>query len=169
VTALRLANADVLPFHYSDYAATVSSYLRELESLRVAAPGASQIELRMLRSAAVSWRRASEALEAKADQLLEADHAESRPARRAIARINHALMRQERALTAPRGLPGRPWYRHQIYAPGLATGYTAQYLPALRDAVERGDDRTVTTYRDLLLGCLRDATRLAERRASGGS
>jgi N-acetylated-alpha-linked acidic dipeptidase len=164
VTALRLANADVLPFHYSDYAVAVASYVRELESVSAATPGASQIELDVLRSAARSWRRASEDLETTAGRLLTAAHARSRP----VARINHALMRQERALTTRRGLPGRPWYRHQIYAPGLATGYTAQYLPGLRDAVEVGDDRTVKTYRDLLLRSLRTATRLAGQGAGGG-
>jgi len=167
VTALRLANADVLPFHYSDYAAAVSSYVRELQEVAATTPGASQVELGTLRSAAGSWRRASKALEASADRLLETDRAESSPAPHAIARINPALMRQERALTTRRGLPGRPWYRHQIYAPGIATGYDVQYLPGLRDAVERGDDQTVRTERNLLLDSLRDATRLAERGAGG--
>jgi N-acetylated-alpha-linked acidic dipeptidase len=165
VTALRLANADALPFHYSDYAAAVSSYARELQQVRATTPGASQVELGILRSAALSWRRASRALEGKADRLLAAGHAESSPGRHAIARINHALMRQERVLTTHRGLPGRPWYRHQIYAPGLVTGYAVQHLPGLRDAVERGDDQTVRARRDLLLDSLRQATRLAERAA----
>jgi N-acetylated-alpha-linked acidic dipeptidase len=165
VTALRLANADVLPFHYSDYAVAVASYVRELERISAATPGASQVELGALRGAASSWGRASSALEANADRLLDAEHAESGAARRAIGRINHALVGQERALTTRRGLPGRPWYRHQIYAPGLAAGYTAQYLPGLRDAIERGDDPTVSMYRDLLLRSLRAAIRLAERGA----
>ena len=165
VTALRLANADVLPFHYSDYAVAVASYVRELQRISAAIPGASQVDLGALRGAADAWLRAATALEAEAGRLLEAGHAGSGAARRAMGRISHALMRQERALTTPRGLPGRPWYRHQIYAPGLAAGYTAQYLPGLRDAVERGDDQTVGVYRDLLLGSLRAATRLAERGA----
>ena len=39
-------------------------------------------------------------------------------------------------LTDPRGLPGRPWYRHLIYAPGLLTGYGAKTLPGVREAIE---------------------------------
>jgi N-acetylated-alpha-linked acidic dipeptidase len=74
-------------------------------------------------------------------------------------------MRQERALTTAQGLPGRPWFRHQVYAPGLVTGYAVQYLPGMRDAVEQGDEQTARTYRDLLLDSLRDATRLADRAA----
>jgi N-acetylated-alpha-linked acidic dipeptidase len=42
----------------------------------------------------------------------------------------------ERALLLPDGLPERGWFRHQIYAPGLYTGYDAKTLPAVREAVE---------------------------------
>jgi N-acetylated-alpha-linked acidic dipeptidase len=75
-------------------------------------------------------------------------------------------MRQERALIQPQGLPGRPWFRHQVYAPGLVTGYAVQYLPGMRDAIEQGDEATATEYRDLLLDSLREARRLAERAAA---
>ena len=68
-------------------------------------------------------------------------------------------MRQERLLTTPRGLPGRPWFRHQIYAPGINTGYAAQYLPGIRDALEQGDVATVTRYRTCW------STRCSARRA----
>jgi N-acetylated-alpha-linked acidic dipeptidase len=40
-------------------------------------------------------------------------------------------------LTRAEGLPGRPWYRHQIYAPGLYTGYGVKTLPAAREAIEQ--------------------------------
>jgi N-acetylated-alpha-linked acidic dipeptidase len=108
VMALRLANADVLPFHYSDYAAAVASYVARLAG---AWPS--------LGRAARAWGRASRRLEAEAGRLLAA----GRTGSAAIARINHALMGQERALTT---LPGRPWYRHQIYAPGLVSGYDVE-------------------------------------------
>ena len=52
--------------------------------------------------------------------------------------LNDALHRTERALIAERGLPGRDWYRHQLYAPGLYTGYGAKTLPGVREAVEAG-------------------------------
>ena len=39
-------------------------------------------------------------------------------------------------LTPPAGLPGRPWYRHQIYAPGQYTGYGVKTLPSIREALE---------------------------------
>ena len=46
------------------------------------------------------------------------------------------LIGVERALTDPRGLPGRPWYVHLIYAPGMLTGYGAKTLPGVREAIE---------------------------------
>jgi len=48
------------------------------------------------------------------------------------------VIRQERLLTTRKGIPGRPWFRHQIYAPGINTGYAAQFLPGIRDALEAG-------------------------------
>jgi N-acetylated-alpha-linked acidic dipeptidase len=160
--ALRLANADVLPFHYSDYAAAVGSYIEELQQVQASNPDAAQVDLRTLAEAAQGWGDASQRLEARADGLLAAGDTDSGKASRAIARINAALMKQERALTTARGLPERPWFRHQIYAPGLVTGYAAQFLPGMRDAIDQGDEETARTYRDLLIDSLRKATRLAE-------
>ena len=45
-------------------------------------------------------------------------------------------MQIERALTLPAGLPGRPWYIHELYAPGFYTGYGVKTLPAVREAIE---------------------------------
>ncbi len=57
------------------------------------------------------------------------------PARQ--AELDGLLIQTERALLTPEGLPGRPWYRHQIYAPGMYTGYGVKTLPAVREAVEQ--------------------------------
>jgi N-acetylated-alpha-linked acidic dipeptidase len=50
--------------------------------------------------------------------------------------LDTILRGSERALTRTEGLPGRPWYRHQIYAPGQYTGYGVKTLPAVREAIE---------------------------------
>ena len=54
----------------------------------------------------------------------------------AAKELNKILLGAERALTRTEGLPGRPWYRHQIYAPGQYTGYGVKTLPAVREAIE---------------------------------
>ncbi len=53
-----------------------------------------------------------------------------------LASLNDAIAAIERALLLGEGLPGRPWFRHAIYAPGLTTGYAAWPLPAVRQALE---------------------------------
>jgi N-acetylated-alpha-linked acidic dipeptidase len=52
------------------------------------------------------------------------------------AELDAALISVEHALTDPAGLPGRPWYQHLIYAPGMLTGYGAKTLPGVREAIE---------------------------------
>jgi N-acetylated-alpha-linked acidic dipeptidase len=59
------------------------------------------------------------------------------PAAAALADLNAKLIRTERALTLADGLPGRPWFRHQIYAPGFYTGYGVKTLPGVREAIEQ--------------------------------
>ena len=39
----------------------------------------------------------------------------------------------------PDGLPGRPWFKHAVYAPGLTTGYACWPLPGVRQAVLDND------------------------------
>ncbi len=53
-----------------------------------------------------------------------------------LERLNAALMATERAMTRDDGLPRRPWFRHQIYAPGFYTGYGVKTLPGVREAIE---------------------------------
>jgi N-acetylated-alpha-linked acidic dipeptidase len=52
------------------------------------------------------------------------------------AQLNSLLRGLEATLMNPRGLPGREWYRHYIYAPGLLTGYGVKTLPGVREAIE---------------------------------
>ena len=74
-------------------------------------------------------------------------------------------MRQERCAHHA-GRPARaPWFRHQIYAPGVDSGYATQELPGMRDAVEQGDVATATRYRDLLVASLLRAAADARRAA----
>src|SRR5208283_3773988 len=66
----------------------------------------------------------------------------------------------EQTLTDQRGLPGRPWYRHLIYAPGLLTGYGAKTIPGVREAIEgrrwdEANDYVVATAAALQNYCTR--------------
>jgi N-acetylated-alpha-linked acidic dipeptidase len=55
----------------------------------------------------------------------------------AMAAVNAKLIQTERRLLSAEGLPGRPWFKHQIYAPGFFTGYGVKTIPAVREAIEQ--------------------------------
>jgi N-acetylated-alpha-linked acidic dipeptidase len=159
--ALRLADADALPFRYSDYAREVEGYVTELQT-----QAGGLVDLAPLAQQARAWQQAAAGLEQRAASLL-GHRSLTRGDRARLRRINRALRRQERLLTQPEGLPGRTWFKHMIYAPGRLTGYAAVFLPALADTIEDGDGATAERYRDLVLASLRAATNVA-RRAAGG-
>ena len=58
-------------------------------------------------------------------------------AKSSFASVNAKIMQSERAMTLPDGLPNRPWFQHQIYAPGYYTGYGVKTIPGVREAIEQ--------------------------------
>jgi N-acetylated-alpha-linked acidic dipeptidase len=129
---LRLANADVLPYDYVEYARTMRRYLPAVDQAIASrkwhtssAPLAASID-RMERSAA--------AFAAVRDSAL--GRTLSAPTRRAA---NAALLRVERALTRPEGLKTRPWYRNLIYAADENNGYANIVFPSVNEAIRSGD------------------------------
>ena len=54
-----------------------------------------------------------------------------------LAEINQKLIRSDRLLTSSEGLPGRPWFKNLIYAPGFYTGYGVKTIPGVREAIEQ--------------------------------
>ena len=144
--ALRLADARSLPFDYVDYAAQLREFVGEARRAarrrRMAeafdAPRLLEAVSQLEDEAKRLNSRRLETLDEFARTLLRADDSNARAERR-LRRINDALLAAERALTDERGLKGRPWYKHQIYAPGFYTGYAAQPLPDLRQAIDTRD------------------------------
>lgn len=161
VLALRLANADTLPMSYSDYASEVLGYLDNLAGKQSDAQG---VDLAPAIEAAKTWQAATADLERTGERLTAPT---SKADKKDFDRVNEAIVAQERSLTQEVGLPDRPWYKHMIYAPGLYTGYAAQFLPALETAIENGDIATARQYRDLLVRSLEQATVDARHGVSG--
>lgn len=163
-SVLRLANADLLPFAFSNLAETVQGYVKDLRSLRD--KRAEEIADRDKAIDEGLYRYTSDprdpvtapAREQPAPQLnftplLSAvdslNHSASRydsSYNRAVAQgrssiaidANHQLLQAERALTSTEGLKNRPWYTHMIYAPGFYTGYGVKTIPGVREAIEQG-------------------------------
>ena len=85
----------------------------------------------------------------QAHPLLLATFALSLPAAAAApgAAVAHAfLQRAEPSLTDESGLPGRPWYKHLLYAPGRFTGYGVKTVPGVREGIEQGDFQEAERY-----------------------
>jgi N-acetylated-alpha-linked acidic dipeptidase len=162
---LRLANAEEAPFDFAPLASTLGSYVDEVEALAHRLRAETETENERLAQGLyelVADRR--QTFVAPAPQA-PVPHLNFAPLRNAQARLDatvtawqharakrlasgaplsldeqrrlgEAALRSERVLTTPQGLPGRPWYRHQIYAPGFYTGYGVKTLPAIREAIE---------------------------------
>ncbi|WP_157420268.1 M28 family peptidase [Actinomadura kijaniata] len=154
IAALRLANADVAPLRYQSYAAETVTYLNDFTAAQRKKYGRVVVDVSRDVRQARAWQRAAEALQARADAALKAGDTA------AFRRLNDKIMQTERDLLTAAGLPRRPWYRHQMYAPGIDTGYATQRLPALNDALfQFGDPALARRYEAELYRGLRAATR----------
>src|SRR5207249_9340389 len=78
--------------------------------------------------------------------------------------VNRKLTQAERALTLPDGLPNRPWFRHQIYAPGLYTGYGVKTIPGVREAVDAGNYPRAAEQARIVIRALDRATATLQAR-----
>ena len=172
---LRIAEADTPPMRFGDFADTVATYLGEVAQLAdkrrgedskraklmkdgafrlasdplrpVAAPEAEastpHIELAALANAVDRLKLSAQAF----DAAYAASGAKLEPARR--TKLNALLRDIDQLLIDDRGLPGRPWYKNLVYAPGRLTGYGAKTLPGVREAIEdrRFDDANLYAAR----------------------
>ena len=130
--ALRMADADVLPYDYEDYGKEILAYLDAARAKAHDKFGGTSGDKSLDFSQAVNAAHHLE--EAGAKMLQKQRKLPSDP-----ARINAALRGAERALLIPEGLPNRPWFRHAIYAPGQYTGYAAVVIPEVNEAIDHGD------------------------------
>jgi N-acetylated-alpha-linked acidic dipeptidase len=130
--ALRLAEADALQFDYTDYAKQIREYFAETVRIARLRNLGTAFDERSMNVAVDGFAIEAERVnKLRQDAVRDSDRA-------TLTRINDALIQTERQLIDPRGLRGRVWYKHQIYAPGFYTGYAAQPLTDFRQAL---DDR----------------------------
>ncbi|MGA7859673.1 MAG: M28 family metallopeptidase [Terracidiphilus sp.] len=125
--ALRMADADVLPYDYQAYAREIASYL---DAAKMKANDDQLSSLDFAPAEAAAARFAAAAAKAHAVQIAPAGN---------LAQLNQTLRHVETALLSPAGLPNRPWYRHTIYAPGEYTGYAAVVIPGVNEAIDAKD------------------------------
>jgi N-acetylated-alpha-linked acidic dipeptidase len=131
---LRLANADVLPYDYVEFARTMRQYLPRIER---------EIASRHWSATATApLRMAFDRMEEGATQFATARDAAltTGVAKDALLETNGALLRVERALTRGEGLRTRPWFRNLIYVADENNGYANMALPSINEAIRAGDE-----------------------------
>ena len=192
---MRLAEADVLPFEFTRSAAAIAKYASEVRELAdtlreeaaerarrlddgvyeaVARPGAIMrppkpldavpfLEFAPLQNAVNRLEAAATAFEAAA--AARPGGVTGLPAA-ARAEADALLMQCDRAFVNERGLPGRPWFRNQVYAPGLYTGYGVKTLPAIREAIEQRQWREASTQIANVAATIEDYAERIERVAA---
>jgi len=163
---LRIADADVLPMQFGAFADTVDGYVGELHELadsrrktavelgklidesafKLAAdptrvilaperePEVPHLEFAALDNAVDRVKKSTKAYDEAYNKLM-AGQTKLAPAQ--LKELNSELRQMEAALTDSRGLPGRDWFKHLIYAPGLYTGYGVKTVPGVREAIEQ--------------------------------
>ncbi|MGH9563478.1 MAG: transferrin receptor-like dimerization domain-containing protein, partial [Terracidiphilus sp.] len=142
VLALRLDGAGILPFDYSIYSSEISRAADDLAS-HVSQDSDESAALQPVIEASNQFSEAS-SREAMAVGALEGAPVDAQLANR----LSLALADVEQSLLDPNGLVGRPWYKHTIFAPGTYTGYSAEILPGITEAIDRHDLPTLRTESD---------------------
>ena len=156
---MRLADAPVIPFQFTDFADTVHTYVGELKKLALDErakikeqndeidEGVYQAIVDPKKKMIPPSREALPPylnfapLENASDELTRAaiayDKALTSADGKAPAGVNAKLIETERMLLDSHGLPNRPWFQHLIYAPGFYTGYGVKTIPGVREAIEQ--------------------------------
>ncbi len=168
---MRLADADLLPFQFENAVETIRGYVKDLEkSLKKSQEDARErnreLEEGVFQAIADPQKTLAPPLPETVpifmnfapleNALADLDRSVTRYsaalkkaqgnggvalARSSLAKVNELLIQTERRYTSPDGLPDRPWFRHQIYAPGAYTGYEAKPIAAVREAMDKKDWR----------------------------
>jgi N-acetylated-alpha-linked acidic dipeptidase len=167
---LRLSDAAVLPFQFTDTADTLMRYVVELEKLAADKKDA-KVNLAPVRAAVEALRQAGQDYE---QAYARVDRAPSAAllGRQELRAVNALLLQSERKLGNGDGLPRRDWFKHQIYAPGFYTGYGVKTMPQIREGLEedrldeaQGGVRTVSAAVNALAAQVREAAAALQKAA----
>ncbi len=149
IIAMRIASADVLPLNYEEYGKEISEYVKAADANAKATFGEQAPSFADAANAAARLQKAG--AEALRRQGLLGD----------ASGLNLVLRNAERGLLTD-GLPGRPWYKHAIYAPGENTGYAAVVIPGVNEAIERKDLATLQQQLQVLTAAINRAAGILE-------
>jgi N-acetylated-alpha-linked acidic dipeptidase len=151
IEAIRMADADTLPYDYEEYAKEITAYIEAAKKKAEKDFGSQSPDFKEANDAAHHFEQAAaKALEREKNPTKD------------LAKLNQALRQAERALLIPDGLPNRPWFHHAIYAPGQYTGYAAVVIPGVKEAIDRHDVDRTREQISALAAALNRATKVLE-------
>lgn len=159
---MRMANADVLPFEFNKFSNTMNEYVTELKSLIDNMRNQTEMENKLLNdkvyqlaqdpklglklpkekgfvpyldfslleNSMMELKKNAEEFNSLSNQALLKSPEQQKELNKALYMIEHSLINED-------GLPRRPWYKHQIYAPGYYTGYGVKTMPGIREGIEQ--------------------------------
>jgi len=133
--AIRIASIDVLPLNYEEYGKEITEYVKAAEEKAKTQFG----------DKAPSFAEVLQASERLQKAGAHAWEVQSLPTGDAAV-VNLVLRNVERDFIGD-GLPGRPWFKHVIYAPGEHTGYAAVVIPGVNEAI--GNNNLTLTKQQL--------------------
>ena len=129
VLALRLANADILPFDFASYGDNIRQFVAELEKGK----DMSHLDLKPVKDGIDQFEAAGKQLNQSVSAALASGNLDPKM----LDTINHGMMQVERNWLNPDGIPGRPWFKHILY--GARYTYAHLELPGLTEATEKAD------------------------------
>ena len=144
VLALRLANADLLPFDFASYAANIRQFVNELEKGKDKWGEPTPLDLAPVLNAIDDFENAGKQLDDSVAHALSSGAL----APEVAETINRGAMEVERNWLNPDGIPGRPWFKHILY--GARFTYAHLELPGLTEAVEKQDWETAKQQAEIL-------------------
>jgi N-acetylated-alpha-linked acidic dipeptidase len=152
VTALRLANADLLPFDFASYASNVRQFVNELTKGK----DMTKLDLSGVRKEIDAFEAAGKRLNASLSWKPGSGPIDPKLA----LSVNHGMMQVERNWLNPDGIPGRPWFKHILY--GARFTYAHLELPGLTEAVEKQDWTTAKQQAEILQRALEKNTKVVD-------
>jgi N-acetylated-alpha-linked acidic dipeptidase len=176
-----LADADVVPFDFTGLDEALDRYMSELKKLaktegdeineqnkeleegvlaatsdptKTYVPPASEspepnLDFSAMDSALANIRKSTQRYQAAFTKAEQTDASSA-----SFDAVNRALMQTERDLLSSEGLPGRPWYKNALYAPGIFTGYGVKTVPGVREAIEQKNWQQATEQIAIVAGVL---------------
>jgi N-acetylated-alpha-linked acidic dipeptidase len=153
VLALRLANAELLPFDFAAYAGNVRQFVAELSKDKDMSP----LDLKPVLDEIQEFENAGKQLDGALQKALASGKVDAKFA----AEVNAGMMQVERNWLNPDGIPGRPWFKHILY--GARFTYAHLELPGLTEAVEKQDWVTARLQAAILRDRLEKNTKLVNQ------